>query len=106
MRIASQKLLIDAAISAHVRLIVPSEYVADIMSEQFGRFPESVIGEKRQVRAYLEANIGAGDQALRSETKWVSVNGGPFWDMCKCFPLPSRALLSLCAAIINSSSFP
>ncbi|KAL9623661.1 MAG: hypothetical protein Q9160_002117 [Pyrenula sp. 1 TL-2023] len=92
VKFASQKLLIDAAIVARVRLIVPSEYVADIMSEQYGRFPDAVVGEKRQVRHYLEENLGEDDQGSRSETKWVSVNGGPFWDMWfpKFFDLENR----------------
>lgn len=74
---ASQKLLIDAAVAAHVQLFVPSEFVANILAPQFAIFPPAVVGDKIELRKYLEERAGAGD------ITWTALNGGPFFDMCE-----------------------
>lgn len=73
----SQKLLIDAAIAAGVKLFFASEYSANVMSEQYARLPVQFVGEKPRIRKYLE------DKAKEGAIAWTALNGGPFFDLCK-----------------------
>lgn len=86
MRLPSQKLLIDAAIEAGVKLFSPSEYVSDILGPAYAVFPSQFVGDKIKVRHYLEEKAAAGQIA------YTALNGGPFFDMCE-FPV-ATALLS------------
>ncbi|KAF9641289.1 NmrA-like protein [Lasiodiplodia theobromae] len=72
---APQKLLIDAAVAAGVKLFLPSEFVANIMTPQYAVFPPSYVGDKVELRKYL--------MGLAAEGKicWTALNGGPFFDM-------------------------
>ncbi|KAL8707179.1 MAG: hypothetical protein Q9220_007746 [cf. Caloplaca sp. 1 TL-2023] len=72
---ASQKLLIDAAIEAGVKLFFASEYSANVMSRQYSQFPTQFVGEKPRIRRYLEEKAQAGSIA------WTALNGGPFFDL-------------------------
>jgi hypothetical protein len=71
------KLIIDAAIAAGVEFFFANEFVAHLTSEQFRRLPESHAGAKLRIRKYLE-ELGA-----QGKIAWTSLNGGPFFDMCK-----------------------
>ncbi|KAK4694010.1 hypothetical protein P7C71_g3492, partial [Lecanoromycetidae sp. Uapishka_2] len=70
-----QKLLIDAAIEAGVKLFFASEYVADITSPHFQIMPTELVGDKPKVRKYLE------EKAAEGKIAWTALNGGPFFDM-------------------------
>ena len=72
-----QKLLIDAAIDAGVKLFFASEYASNIMSPHYQVFPTEFVGDKVKVRKYLEEKGAAGQIA------WTALNGGPFFDMCE-----------------------
>ncbi|KAL8692389.1 MAG: hypothetical protein Q9218_002579 [Villophora microphyllina] len=72
---ASQKLLIDAAIAAGVKLFFASEYSANVMSPQYARLPTQFVGNKPQIRRYLEQKAREGNIA------WTALNGGPFFDL-------------------------
>lgn len=71
------KRIIDAAVAAGVKFFFANEFVGHLTSEQFKRLPESVIGGKFRIRAYLE-RLGQD-----GKIGWTSLNGGPFFDMCK-----------------------
>ncbi|KAI4165274.1 MAG: hypothetical protein LQ342_001142 [Letrouitia transgressa] len=72
---APQRLLIDAAIAAGVKLFVASEFSADITSERYKLFPTEIVGDKLQIRRYLE------EKAAEGKIAWTALNGGPFFDM-------------------------
>ena len=72
-----QKLLIDAAIEAGVKLFFASEFASDILSPHYALFPTELVGDKIRVRKYLEEKASAGEIA------YTALNGGPFFDMCK-----------------------
>lgn len=72
------KLVIDAAVAAGVKLYFANEFVGHVTSEQFGRMPEQIVGAKVRIRGELEVLGREGGM------KWTSLNGGPFFDMCKC----------------------
>ncbi|KAL8824139.1 MAG: hypothetical protein Q9170_008242 [Blastenia crenularia] len=71
----SQKLLIDAAIEAGVKLFFASEYSANVMSSPYALLPIEYVGEKPRIRRYLE------DQAKDERIAWTALNGGPFFDL-------------------------
>lgn len=71
------KLIVDAALAAGVGFFFANEFVGHIESEQYKRLPESYVGAKIRIRAYLKQ---LGEQG---KIKWASLNGGPFFDMCK-----------------------
>ena len=87
-KFASQKLLIDAAVEAGVKLFFASEYSADVMGPLYQRFPTQVVGDKVKVRQYLMEKAAAGEIA------YTALNGGPFFDMCKSLLL-SKDLSSI-----------
>ncbi|KAF1981893.1 NAD(P)-binding protein [Aulographum hederae CBS 113979] len=70
-----QKTLIDAAISAGVKVFFASEFISDPLSEAFAIFPTEVVGEKARARRYLE------EKAQREEIGFMAVNGGPMFDL-------------------------
>ncbi|KAL9123614.1 MAG: hypothetical protein Q9175_008323, partial [Cornicularia normoerica] len=72
---AAQKVLIDAAIEAEVKLFFASEFVADILSPHYRIFPTELVGDKVKTREYLQEKAKAGEIA------WTALNGGPFFDM-------------------------
>ena len=47
------------------------------MGPRYQRFPTQFVGDKVQIRKYLEEKASAGDIA------YTAMNGGPFFDMCK-----------------------
>ncbi|KAL8763836.1 MAG: hypothetical protein Q9184_000432 [Pyrenodesmia sp. 2 TL-2023] len=71
----SQKLLIDAAFAAGVKLFFASEYSANVMSSQYALLPCQFVGDKPRIRQYLE------DQAKEATIAWTALNGGPFFDL-------------------------
>ena len=80
----SQKMVIDAAIEAGVKLFFASEYSADIMGPLYQRFPTKVVGDKVKIRRYLMEKAAAGEIA------YTALNGGPFFDMCKSHTTPGE----------------
>ena len=76
-KFAAQKLLIDAAIEARVKLFFASEFGGNIMSPHYRLFPTEIVGDKVKVREYLE------ERAKMGEIAWTSLNGGPFFDLCR-----------------------
>ncbi|KAL7268471.1 hypothetical protein RUND412_008902 [Rhizina undulata] len=74
-KFASQKLLIDAAIEAGVKLFFASEFVSDVLSPHYEIFPPQFVGDKAKVRRYLEEKASAGEIAF------TALNGGPLFDM-------------------------
>ena len=81
----SQRLLIDAAIEAGVKLFFASEYSADIMGPLYQRFPTQVVGDKVKIRQYLMEKAASGEIA------YTALNGGPFFDMCESLLLCNSA---------------
>jgi uncharacterized protein YbjT (DUF2867 family) len=73
----ASKRIIDAAISAGIKFFFANEFVGYVTSEQYRRLPETSVGAKYRIRGYLEALGKEG------KIKWTSLNGGPFFDMCK-----------------------
>ncbi|KAL8903740.1 MAG: hypothetical protein Q9207_003735 [Kuettlingeria erythrocarpa] len=71
----SQKLLIDAAVAAGVKLFFASEYSANVMSWQYALLPTQFVGDKPRIRRYLE---GKSQEGLIA---WTALNGGPFFDL-------------------------
>jgi hypothetical protein len=71
------KRIVDAAMAAGVKFFFANEFVSNIDSEQYRRLPESYVGAKVRIRAYLQ------DLAKQGKTSWTSLNGGPMFDMCK-----------------------
>lgn len=69
--------IIDAAVAAGVKFFFANEFVGYIEREQYQRLPEAFVGAKVRNRAYLQQLSDAGKIA------WTSLNGGPFFDMCK-----------------------
>jgi uncharacterized protein YbjT (DUF2867 family) len=71
------KRIIDAAIAANVKFFFANEFVGYVTREQFRRLPESRAGAKYRIRQYLE------ELGKEGKIAWTSLNGGPFFDMCK-----------------------
>lgn len=71
-----QKLLIDSAIKAGVKLFFASEFVSNILSAHYEIFPTQYVGDKPKIRRYLE------EKASMGEIAYTALNGGPFFDMC------------------------
>jgi putative NADH-flavin reductase len=77
VKLSSQKLIIEAAIKAGVSLYFADEFVSNILNPGFGLFPTEFVGEKIEVRKYLE------QKASNGEIAFTALNGGPFFDMCQ-----------------------
>lgn len=75
-KFAPQKLLIDAAIVAGVKLFFASEFGSNILSPHYEIFPTQFVGDKIKVRKYLE------EKASACEIAYTALNGGPFFDLC------------------------
>jgi NAD(P)H-binding len=71
-----QKPVIDAAVTAGVKVYFASEFSADILSAHYAVFPTEVVGDKVESRRYLEKLAKDG------RINWMAINGGPFFDMC------------------------
>ncbi|MCJ1422892.1 hypothetical protein MMC29_000772 [Sticta canariensis] len=74
-KFAPQKLLIDAAIAAGVKLFFASEFGSNILSPHYEIFPTQFVGDKIKVRKYLE------ERASACEIAYTALNGGPFFDL-------------------------
>ncbi|KFY08416.1 hypothetical protein V492_06240 [Pseudogymnoascus sp. VKM F-4246] len=66
----TEKIVIDAAISAGVKRFVPSEYSSNLETEAAKSLP--IITEKINIRRYIE------EVAAANKIEWTSVNNGPF----------------------------
>ncbi|RSL90775.1 hypothetical protein CEP51_000595 [Fusarium floridanum] len=75
----TEKIMIDAAIEASVKRIIPSEYSTNLDSPLVRKLP--IVTEKIKVRDYLTTAISSSD----SPTTWTSINNGPFFEMCLRF---------------------
>jgi len=75
VRLESQKLLLDAAITAGVKLFFADEYVSDIRNPAYLAMPAQFVGDKIAVRAMLE------ERSAKNEISWTALSGGPFFDM-------------------------
>ncbi|KAM0545353.1 hypothetical protein ACHAPJ_011425 [Fusarium lateritium] len=76
---ATEKVMIDAAIEASVKRIIPSEYSTNLESPLSRQLP--IVAEKAKIRQYLTSVITSAD----SPTTWTSINNGPFFEMCLRF---------------------
>ncbi|KAH7273466.1 hypothetical protein B0J15DRAFT_477197 [Fusarium solani] len=75
----TEKIMIDAAIEASVKRIIPSEYSTNLESPLSRKLP--IVTEKAKIREYLTSVISSTD----SPTTWTSINNGPFFEMCLRF---------------------
>ena len=92
------KLIIDAAVAAGVRLLFANEYVGHITREQYRRLPEAFVGAKVRIREYLH------DLGTHGKIAWTSLNGGPFFDMCKSRQLVKLPIILFGVLIITQGS--
>ena len=60
-----------------MKLYFANEFVGKVTSEQYGRLPEQIVGAKLKIRKELE------ELGKEGKLGWTSLNGGPFFDMCK-----------------------
>jgi hypothetical protein len=51
--------------------------VGNLDSKQYHRLPEEFVGAKVRIRKELE------EMGREGRIGWTSLNGGPFFDMCK-----------------------
>lgn len=72
-KFAPQKLLIDAAIEAGVKLFFAREFASNVLSPHYEVFPPQFVGDKVKVRKYLEKKAPAGEIA------YTALNGGSFF---------------------------
>ena len=71
---ASQKLLIDAAVKAGVKRVIPTEYGCDLHNELTRKLP--VYAGKVQIEEYLE------QLAVKGSISYTLVFNGPLLDLC------------------------
>ncbi|PLB51146.1 NAD(P)-binding protein [Aspergillus steynii IBT 23096] len=71
----TEKVWIDAAFSAGVKRIIPSEFTTNMESPITIQLP--VATEKVKVRQYLQSRITSPS----APTTWTSLNNGPFFDL-------------------------
>ncbi|KAI8234432.1 hypothetical protein K4K55_004776 [Colletotrichum sp. SAR 10_96] len=76
--LASDKVIIDAAIAASVKRIIPSEFTTNLDTPLSRKLPH-VLG-KDEVREYLESVVPASPS-----TTWTSINNGAFLELCLKF---------------------
>jgi hypothetical protein len=69
----TEKPVIDAAIAAKVKRLVPSEYSTNLENELARKLP--IVTDKVEIRKYIESVLPT------ETTSWTSVNNGPFFDM-------------------------
>jgi hypothetical protein len=77
VRLGEQRLWLEAAVKAGVKLFFADEYVSDIRNPAYVAMPAQYVGDKIAVRAVLEERSKGG------EICWTALNGGPFFDMCE-----------------------
>jgi hypothetical protein len=70
-RLATDKIWINAAISAGVKRIVPSEFSTNLENELSRALP--IVTNKIEIRKYVE------DIAKEGMIEWTSINNGPFF---------------------------
>ena len=69
-----EAIIIDAAIEAGVKRIVPSEFSSNLEAKaKNDKLPH--INDKLIIREYVEKKAAAG------EIEWSSINNGPFFDL-------------------------
>lgn len=69
-RLASDKIWMNAAISAGVKRIVPSEYSTNLETKLSQQLP--IVTDKIEIRKYVEG------LAKEGKIEWTSINNGPF----------------------------
>lgn len=69
-RLASDKIWMNAAISAGVKRIIPSEFSSNLETKLSQALP--IVTDKIEIRKYVE------DLASSGKIEWTSVNNGPF----------------------------
>jgi putative NADH-flavin reductase len=70
-RLSTEKIWIEAAISAGVKRIIPSEYSTNLETALSRKLP--IVQEKLEIREYVE---GLGKEG---KIEWTSINNGPFF---------------------------
>ncbi|KAI0140000.1 NAD(P)-binding protein [Hypoxylon sp. NC0597] len=71
--LSMDKVIIDAAVAASVKRIIPSEFTTNLDSPLSRKLPH--MKGKTEVREYLESVIS------RTNTSWTSINNGSFFEM-------------------------
>jgi len=69
-RLASDEIWMNAAVSAGVKRIVPSEYSTNLENEKARKLP--IVTDKVEIRSFVEG------LAKEGKLEWTSVNNGPF----------------------------
>ncbi|VUC26968.1 unnamed protein product [Clonostachys rosea] len=72
--LATDKVIIDAAVAASVKRIVPSEFTTNLDTPLSRKLPH--VRGKVEIREYLESSFSA-----TSLTTWTSINNGAFFEM-------------------------
>ncbi|OTB09646.1 hypothetical protein M426DRAFT_83052 [Hypoxylon sp. CI-4A] len=75
--LATEKVIIDAAVAASVKRIIPSEFSTNLDTPLSRKLPH--VKGKTEIREYLESDIS------KTSTSWTSINNGPFFEMCLKF---------------------
>jgi hypothetical protein len=70
-RLASDKIWMNAAVSAGVKRIVPSEFSSNLETKLSQALP--IVTEKLEIRKYAEGLASSG------KIEWTSINNGPFF---------------------------
>jgi hypothetical protein len=70
-RLSSDKIWMNAAISAGVRRIIPSEFSTNLETKLSQALP--IVSDKIEIRKYVEELAASG------KIEWTSVNNGPFF---------------------------
>jgi hypothetical protein len=84
--------MIDAAIEAGVKRIVPSEFSSNLEGKaKDENLPN--IAEKLRIRKYIE------EVAATGSIEWSSINNGVFFDLCKSCRQP---WVYVCASLCSS----
>lgn len=73
--LTGQKVVIDAAIEAGVKRIVPSEFSSNLEAEPTKRERLPNVEEKLKIREYVE------QVAAQGKIEWSAINNGPFFDL-------------------------
>ncbi|CAI0641800.1 unnamed protein product [Colletotrichum noveboracense] len=76
--LASDQVIIDAAIAASVKRIIPSEFTTNLDAPLSRKLPQAL--GKVEVREYLESVVPASPL-----TTWTSINNGAFLELCLKF---------------------
>ncbi|KAH6683846.1 hypothetical protein B0J14DRAFT_71 [Halenospora varia] len=69
-KLETEKIWMDAAISANIKRIVPSEYSTNLEVAPSQKLP--IVKDKMEIRRYVEELANSG------KIEWTSINNGPF----------------------------